>query len=247
MARRQSGGSREAARWRGVAIPGLSPTPSVWGTPHTAWSAVREAGGTPPGGHGHAREPRSGRRLFCPRGHRPWGMGRVGALGPLAGGRWPRAGLLACGLPRVRSGHPTAGGSVVGGVGLVGMSGGRRGHVLCHRRSWAHVEAPGPACCPSACPRRGRHALNVSARRPVSLLGVGRCLGPRWGRVSIPVVTGPVRRSSGLQRGCRHGRGTRVRGPRACARAGCGVHPAPNKRLQATSRSVRSAPASGRA
>jgi hypothetical protein len=61
----------------------------------------------------------------------------------------------------------------------------------------AHAGVPGPTCCLPACSRRGGTPPSVSAWCPGSLPGVGRRVGPRWGRVSAPVVTGPVRRSGG--------------------------------------------------
>jgi hypothetical protein len=195
-----------------------------------------------------------GSHAMAGRAPRPWGLspphGRhVGARRPLARG-------LVSRVPRPQ---PVAAAGAQGAHGLwrpregVGPVRGAGAHILgwgaCHAlggpgrtlspwpRVWSGlvpgVGCPLPRASLATCrgPGGGGEALRVP-------LGVQRqwFLGPSGGPAVAWGATGAAAQAGRL-----------VRGPRACPRAGCGAHPAPNKRLQATARSVRCAPASGRA
>jgi hypothetical protein len=108
----------------------------------------------------------------------------------------------------------------------------------------------GSACGPRTRARGGASpGQGAGARRRVSLLGeCGGAAGHRGGWDALQGWLGQTPSQAAGVPGVRgHRRGTRAGGARVRPTTRCGAHPAPNKRLQATSRSVRCAPASGRA
>ena len=107
-----------------------------------------------------------------------------------------------------------------------------------HGPPWGRASAVRPGVWPAGLPqgwcgtwaRRRCEANRVPPRRG------WRCSGPPRGLGRAPGVAGAAAQA-----------GHQGRGDKTCPTVRRGAHPAPNKRLQATSRSVRCAPASGRA
>jgi hypothetical protein len=175
-----------AACWRRVAIPGVPLTPSVWGTPPTAWPAVRESGGTPPGGHGDAWEPRGGGVRNPPVGPQSTGRGAGGARRPLAGGvvgRAPRPQAVAS--AGAQGTHGLCGRAVGCGASVRCGSpypGVRIGRVPRPGRSWAPARALDPRAVCLPCPRRGvSHVPSVSGGVSCPCWGWGGAVGPAGG------------------------------------------------------------------
>jgi hypothetical protein len=231
--RRYNGGSGGGRALTGCGPPGHATHSTRLDTPHTAWPAVRASGGTPPGGHGHAQEPRGGGVILRLRGHSPGGVGHVGARRPRAGGVGGR----------------------VPGRSPVASPGPQRAHSRWGQRGGWWGQRVGRSGGPErACPMPGA-VLGTRWDHWTCVRSTGRPQAWGWGgacshaRGGCQLLWSPGQSGGQAVEWCAagvsQGRDTRVRGHRACPRAGRGAHPAPNKRLQATSRSDRSAPASG--
>jgi hypothetical protein len=140
---------------------------------------------------------------------------------------WPTDG----GRPSVPERHTASG---VRGESTGGASGCALGSGWGARRAGS-----GPGHRPE--PRGPGDGARASRRRGVSRVGCRGGVAEWWGTRGSPHGNGRARHSGEA------GGGHSVWGHRGCPSAGRGAHAAPNKRLQATASSVRSAPASGRA
>jgi hypothetical protein len=196
-------------------------------------------------GPAHAHGARDGRAwdAWQPSARR-WGVCRWPCAWPADGGRpsVPRDGV-ASGAAGGAGWGPAGG---LGGRALGAWWGSRR----VGRGSGCPPEPSGLECGSRARPRCG---ASRGRRICVRCLGLGSGAVAAWRvRRGVCQPLGGPGQASGRGGGGQAQRGGRrearsVVGHRACPRAGRGAHPAPNKRLQATSRSRRCAPASGRA